>query len=176
MFLCHFSSLYSTLNPSVCMMLMMLLCFMGTGQNGWKNVKNSIKIKRLTCIFIRKQTHSLSVFTTVDLAGPRRESMMRIQGLKETKKKTNQTLPSAGVVSAEQRRHPQVKQRRCVNSLFADVVFGGHSGGVGAESVVSQRPVLTAVILETKRSRLSTISSFYSGFHHVPHSLTVSGY
>lgn len=30
------------------------------------------------------KTHSLSVFTTVDLAGPRRESMMRIQGLEQT--------------------------------------------------------------------------------------------
>lgn len=39
--------------------------------------------------------HSLRVFTTVDLAGPLRESMMRIQGLKEDKKKKHFTLPSS---------------------------------------------------------------------------------
>lgn len=141
-----------------------------------KNVQNSIKIKRLTRICICKQTLTLSASsprsTWPDLAGS------PWWGYKAWRReRTNKSdVPSAGFVSAEQRRHPQVKQQKCVNSLFADVVFGGHSGGVGAESVVSQSPVLTAVILETKRSRLSTISSFYSGFHHFPHSLTVSGY
>lgn len=97
---------------------------------------------------------------------------MRIQGLKETEQ-TGQDAPSAGFVSAEQRCPPQVKRRRCVYSLFADVVFGGQSRGVGAESVVGQSPVLTAVILGTTHSqRLSNISSLYSVITRCTHSVS----
>lgn len=78
---------------------------------------------------------------------------MRIQGLGETKSQ------AVRAPSAEQQCHLQVRQRSCSHSLFADVVFGGQSGGFGAESVVSQGPVLAAVVLETQGSHCLSVTT-----------------
>lgn len=68
-----------------------------------------------------------------------------------------------------QRRPLQEKRPRCVDSLFAGVVFGGQSRGVKTGGVVGQHPVLAAVVLETRSQHLPTGSL---RFHRFP-SLTV---
>lgn len=48
-----------------------------------------------------------------------------------------------------------VRWQSCAHSLSADAVFGGQrGGGVRAQGVVGQRPVLAAVVLQTKQPNI----------------------
>lgn len=78
---------------------------------------------------------------------------MRIHGLEETKNR------QVRAPSAEQQCPLQVRRCRCSHSLFADAAFGGQRSGFGAESVVGQRPVLAAVVLETQGSHCLSVTT-----------------
>lgn len=87
---------------------------------------------------------------------------MRIQGLKQT------------TVSAGERCPLQGKGGQCSHSLPADA-FGG--GSVGVQAVLSQRPVLAAVVLRTQHkvdgSLLHGLRSEMEGYNHLTGALVV---